>query len=186
MLLTFLVPVARKGVLLGEMKEIVSNITQIDYPLGKIEIVFVIANSDGRPEAKVDGPPLVRVLNLKAGFVGALNISMPRVLGGIVIFADLKTKFKTNSAKEILKAKNGLVLGDNWVAIFKQQNLVFPSDLFCIRTFLLMRSMWWKLKIIGNWGTLSRREILRALYNLEDLYFAEKLKLTWHFLKGKT
>lgn len=185
MLLTFLVPVARKDVLLGEMKNIVSNITQIDYPLGKIEIVFVIANSDGRPEVKVEGPPLVRVLNLKAGYAGALNISMPRVLGDIVIFADLKTKFDTTAAKEISKARGGLVLGNGWAAIYKQQNLVFPSDLICIRTFLLIRSMWGLLPVAGKWGTLSRKEILRGLYNLEDLYLTEKLKLTWHFLKGK-
>ena len=58
-----------------------------------------------------------------------------------------------------------------------------PDDLFCERTHVIMHCLVEGGKVIGKFGKLHRKEVLRFMYKFDKISLANKIKIIFGMLK---
>ncbi len=97
----------------------IANLHQIDYPRGKLEVLFISDGSTDDTNAILEevGDPLVQtvLLPVRSGKVNALNFGVARARHELLVFSDASTLFAPDAVKKLVRhfgdPKVGVVCG---------------------------------------------------------------------------
>lgn len=189
MVITILVSVRNPEAMIGGLKPFLKNIEDCGYPKGKIEVVFMVVSQEDQGLRTFLGPPVVKVRYYK-DYVQGLNDCIEKALGDLIVLAEIGTRFVDGEIMQAARVFSWstlpqLFLRDGWF-VFRKVPVPFyiVSDVFCVRTYLIIRAFICNESIIGRWGRLNRKEILRSAYKFDLIGFRDKFKLFLHYLGG--
>lgn len=182
MTVSFLIPIKDDISLKDSLKQIINNISA-SYPKGKTEIVLLVVGGPFTSFRTIQGPPLIKIRYYK-DYAEALNHGMEHALGDLIIIAKVKTEFssgKITAAVQSLEQNSALSLfiEKDWMMLDKLKTPVFPGDIFCLKSFLILYFMVYGHRVIGSWGKINRKEALRFSYKMDKISFRDKLGILW-------
>lgn len=87
------------------IREKITNTRDLDYPAGRLEVVFVTDGSQDRTPDIVREYPFIRLLheNQRRGKIAAVNRAMTFVQSPLVVFCDANTLLNKDCIREIVK-----------------------------------------------------------------------------------
>lgn len=178
--------------LIGKAKNIINNISDVDYPKGKIEVIFLVINNKSKGERKVSGAPLVKAMFTDKDEGTAINYAINNAHGDIVILTSLENVFEETDFREVISGLNTPSIANYTSVYFKKKFFAFkkinacrfPNDLICARSYAYMTALSNGENIGGKADKIDRLEILRFMYMFGKMNFKNKLKAVWSFLTG--
>lgn len=95
------------------IRQKIENALQLEYPAGKLEIVFVTDGSTDGTNAIIGEYPQISLLFQpeRRGKVAAINRAMQQISTPVVIFCDANTLLNTEAIREIVKHYDDPVIG---------------------------------------------------------------------------
>lgn len=184
MIITILILVEDPKQLEVALKPAINNIENCGYPKGKIEVVFLILSQEDKGSRTFEGVPVVKIRYYKDR-KQALNDGITKALGNLIVFGGVKTRFQSMRLLTAAKCFEqnidlGLFREKGWDVIpHRKPFMQFPSDLICLRTYLLADTLCRNSDIIGPWGEINRKEVLRFIYKMDKVGFINRFKLFW-------
>lgn len=168
---------------------IVDNIIAAGYSIKKTELVYCVVSQKDYGIKRFDGPPIIRIRYYK-DYMEGMNDCIQKALGDVMVLIDLDTNFPANkliSVAQTFEQNKDLFffIGEGFLVI-RNHSYQFPLDTFCMKTNLLMFSLTEKpgggiyengRGILGNWGKLHRKEVLRFSYKMDNVSWANKFKI---------
>lgn len=184
MILTIIIPVNKTEFLTHDIKAIIRNINDCGYPLGMIEVVFLVPTKDNIGiRSFPNGPPPLIKISYCYDYVQGYTRSIEKALGRLIIFADIKTKFPVGRINSIVKSFEqkkdlSMIIESNFLVMCASKiSSTLPNDLFCIKTHLIMEALINKFVMIGPWGKLNKKEALRFVYKMDQIKLKDKIKI---------
>lgn len=152
------------------------EIDLLNYEKGKLEILFlVLSNAVGFK--KITGVPLVKVIYTIWPWVEIQN-----ALGDIIV---LTTGLGKNDLNFLKSFNADVYLSKNVLAVKREfiKDLIFPVDLVCGWSNIILSAMVNGKKIDGDILRLNKTEILRFVYRHKEFSLKQKLFLLWRLIK---
>ena len=182
MVITILVPVKNPEVMISGLKPFLKSVEDCGYPKGQIEVVFLVVSAEDKGLRTFPGSPIVKIRYYKDCVYG-LNDGIEKALGDLIVFAEIRTRFapgKLTTAVRCFSQRDNLrlFLADGW-QMMARWPILFLDDLFCLKTPILMWTLDFGKEVVGPWGKLHRKEVLRFLYKMDQVRFKDKLKILW-------
>lgn len=189
MIVSFVICAQRDVALIGSVKAILGNIKELTYPQGRIEIIFLTPSEHQKGGRRLDGSPLVKIFYFPINTPPSQVIQegFKKVLGDLIVVADLQARLGRDDLLGITQSfeqvkKLGLFINKNYV-VFRAGKKI-PNDVECLKCFLIMDSIASGEQIIGNWGVMHKKEIVRQFYRCGNIGLKLKLKLAMKYLQG--
>ena len=87
------------------IREKIKNTFELDYPAGKLEIIFITDGSSDATPAIIKEYPSIRLLHQpeRKGKVAAMNRAVQYVQSSLIIFCDANTLLNKSCVREIVK-----------------------------------------------------------------------------------
>lgn len=183
MTISIVIFVNKELALVGMFKKMMANVESLEYSKGKMEVLFFASTEQDKGTRRIENIPPVRIFFLKPGhtFGKVLNIAMKEARADVVVFADLNTVFENGKFLAMIQSfeqvENISVFnGNGWFAV-RRGSLTFPDDVFCARSYAVLKALTSAELPVGGWGKLHKKEIERFIYVLDRLDLKDRARI---------
>lgn len=182
-----------------QINAFIDRVDGVKYDKGKIEIAFLL-KSNGLDNRIIKSVPLIRLYSYsEKNHSVILNDAIRKCVGDVVVVAELDSAFDTvgvesKGAADVLTLEDmtaifrqrpevGMIMGYDWFA-FRKTKFNLPEDLIDFKTHMIMRHILSDRIVLGGWGALYAREVLRFAYKFDKLRLRQKVRVLLRMRRG--
>jgi len=192
MLVSIIVIIKKDIDIKREVNSFLDRLSKSSFSKWQMEVIFMNLSSHASGHRVIKGQPLVRVIQIKGNSeADAITFAMKNAYGDVIIPAQIDSQFGKDSILNYTK----FFLGDKNVSniiprnvsmvidpgrklmVIRRMKINLPPDLFDLKTYMILYSLINKFRIIGSWGSLHKKEVLRFAYKMDKVKPWDKFKI---------
>ena len=184
MLVSIIVIVKKDIDIKKEVNAFLDRLSNSSFSKWQMEVIFMNLSSHASGQRVIRGQPLVRVIQIKENTVNAaMTFALKNAYGDVIIPAQIDSQFGkdsiTNYSKFFLENKKVSMVIDpgRKLMVIRKMKISLPPDLFDFKTYMILYSLINKFRIIGSWGSLHKKEVLRFAYKMDKVKPWDKFKI---------